>query len=70
MIPKTPSTGASDLEPAENGATLFFTAPSDLDAVSRALPAHGFTVQSAQLGYRPDAGQHRARGSRGVPESH
>ena len=45
--------GASDLEPAENGATLFLTAPSDLDAVSRALPAHGFTVQSAELGYRP-----------------
>jgi len=45
--------GASDLEPAENGATLFFTAPADLDAVSRALPAQGFTVQSAQLGYRP-----------------
>ena len=45
--------GASDLEPAENGATLFFTAPSDLDAVSRALPKHGFTVQSAQLGWRP-----------------
>ena len=33
--------------------TLFFTAPADLDAVSRALPAQGFTVQSAQLGYRP-----------------
>lgn len=45
--------GASDLEPSENGATLFLTAPSDLDAVSRALPAHGFTVQSAQLGWRP-----------------
>ena len=45
--------GASDLEPSENGATLFLTAPSDLDAVSRALPAHGFTVQSAELGYRP-----------------
>ena len=45
--------GASDLEPAENGATLFLTAASDLDAVSRALPAQGFTVQSAQLGYRP-----------------
>jgi YebC/PmpR family DNA-binding regulatory protein len=45
--------GASDLEPSENGATLFLTAPSDLDAVSRALPAQGFTVQSAQLGYRP-----------------
>ncbi len=45
--------GASDLEPGEDGATVFYTAPSDLDAVSRALPAHGFTVQSAQLGYRP-----------------
>ena len=45
--------GASDLEPAENGATLFLTAPSDLDAVSRALLKHGFIVQSAQLGYRP-----------------
>ena len=45
--------GARDLEPAENGATLFLTEPSDLDAVSRALPAYGFVVQSAQLGYRP-----------------
>ena len=45
--------GARDLEPAENGATLFLTDPSELDAVSRALPAHGFAVQSAQLGYRP-----------------
>ncbi|NPU90962.1 MAG: YebC/PmpR family DNA-binding transcriptional regulator [Gammaproteobacteria bacterium] len=45
--------GAQDLEPAENGATLFLTDPTDLDAVSRALPAQGFTVISAQLGYRP-----------------
>jgi YebC/PmpR family DNA-binding regulatory protein len=45
--------GARDLEPSENGATLFLTDPTDLDAVMRALPAHGFTVQSAQLGYRP-----------------
>ncbi|MDO8413358.1 MAG: YebC/PmpR family DNA-binding transcriptional regulator [Gallionellaceae bacterium] len=45
--------GAQDLEPAENGATLFLTDATDLDAVCRALPAHGFTVQSAQLGYRP-----------------
>ena len=45
--------GAQDLEPAENGATLFLTDPTDLDAVSRALPAQGFTVQSAHLGYRP-----------------
>lgn len=45
--------GARDLEPAPNGATLFLTDPSDLDAVVRALPTHGFVVQSAQLGYRP-----------------
>lgn len=45
--------GAQDFEPAENGATLFLTDATDLDAVCRALPAHGFTVQSAQLGYRP-----------------
>ncbi len=45
--------GARDLEPAENGTTLFLTDLSDLDAVSRALPAYGFVVQSALLGYRP-----------------
>lgn len=45
--------GAQDFEPAEEGATLFITDTTDLDAVCKALPAHGFTVQSAQLGYRP-----------------
>lgn len=45
--------GAQDFEPAEEGATLFFTDVTDLDAVCRALPEQGFTVQSAQLGYRP-----------------
>jgi len=45
--------GARDLEPAGEGAALFLTDPTDLDAVSRALPAYGFIVQSAQLGYRP-----------------
>jgi len=45
--------GACDLEPAGEGATQFLTDPTDLDAVSRALPAYGFVVQSAQLGYRP-----------------
>ena len=44
--------GAQDFEPAEEGATLFLTDPTDLDAVCRALPGYGFTVQSAQLGYR------------------
>jgi YebC/PmpR family DNA-binding regulatory protein len=45
--------GAQDFEPDENGATLFLTDSTDLDAVCRALPAYGFTVHSAQLGYRP-----------------
>lgn len=45
--------GAQDFEPTENGATLFLTDPSDLDAVCRLLPQYGYTVQSAQLGYRP-----------------
>ena len=33
--------------------TLFLTDPADLDLVSRALPAQGFTVLSAKLGYKP-----------------
>jgi YebC/PmpR family DNA-binding regulatory protein len=46
--------GAQDFEPGENGeASLFYTDPTDLDLVSRALPNHGFTVVSAKLGYKP-----------------
>lgn len=45
--------GAQDFEDAEEGNTLFITELTDLDAVSRALPEHGFTVNSAHLGYRP-----------------
>lgn len=45
--------GARDLEPGEDGATTFYTEPTDLDAVTKALPGHGFTVQSASLGYKP-----------------
>ena len=45
--------GAQDFEAADEGATLFITDAGDLDAVCKALPAQGFTVQSAQLGYRP-----------------
>ncbi len=45
--------GAQDFEPgAEEGVTLFLTDPSDLDLVSRALPAQGFTVLSAKLGFK------------------
>jgi len=46
--------GAQDFEPGhEDGTTLFLTDPTDLDLVSRALPAQGFTVLSAKLGYKP-----------------
>ena len=45
--------GAQDFEPGEeSGTTLFMTDPADLDLVSRALPAQGFTVLSAKLGYK------------------
>lgn len=46
--------GAQDFEAAgEDGVALFLTDPADLDLVSRALPAQGFTVLSAKLGYKP-----------------
>jgi YebC/PmpR family DNA-binding regulatory protein len=45
--------GAQDFEAGdEEGSTLFLTDPTDLDSVSRALPAHGFTVLSVKLGYK------------------
>lgn len=46
--------GAQDFEPAdEEAVALFITEPTDLDAVCKALPAFGFTVESAKIGYRP-----------------
>jgi YebC/PmpR family DNA-binding regulatory protein len=46
--------GAQDFEAAdEDGVSMFLTDPADLDLVSRALPAQGFSVLSAKLGYRP-----------------
>ena len=48
--------GAQDFELAAEGdestSTLFLTDPTDLDLVSRALPAHGFNVLSVKLGYK------------------
>ena len=45
--------GAQDFEPGEEeGTTMFLTDHVDLDLVSRALPAQGFTVLSAKLGYK------------------
>ena len=45
--------GAQDFEPGEDGNAVFLTDIADLDLVCRALPAQGFTVMSAKLGYRP-----------------
>lgn len=44
--------GAQDFEPGEEGSTTFITDATDLDLVCRALPAQGFTVLSAKLGYK------------------
>ena len=45
--------GAQDFEAgSEEGTTLFLTDHADLDLVSRALPAQGFIVLSAKLGYK------------------
>ena len=45
--------GAQDFEVGDEGTSVFITEPTDLDLVSRALPAHGFNVLSAKLGYKP-----------------
>lgn len=45
--------GAQDFEPGEEGNAVFLTDIADLDLVVKALPAQGFTVLSAKLGYRP-----------------
>ncbi len=46
--------GAQDFHPADDeGVVVYLTDPADLDLVSRALPAQGFNVLSAKLGYKP-----------------
>jgi YebC/PmpR family DNA-binding regulatory protein len=45
--------GAQDLEINDDGSVLFLTAPTDLDAVAKALPTWGYNVQSMKLGYQP-----------------
>lgn len=46
--------GAQDFEAGEEpGEALFITDMTDLDAVSKALPEFGYTVDSAKIGYRP-----------------
>jgi YebC/PmpR family DNA-binding regulatory protein len=43
--------GAQELEAADDGQTRFFSEPTELDSVSRALSAAGWTVHSQKLIY-------------------
>jgi YebC/PmpR family DNA-binding regulatory protein len=45
--------GAQDFEQDDDGTATFYTDPTDLDMVQKALPGQGFTVVSAKLGYKP-----------------
>lgn len=45
--------GAQDLEPGEEGQTRFFTEPTSLDAVSRALTERKWSVTSAKMIWKP-----------------
>lgn len=57
--------GAQDLEPGDEGVTHFYTSPSDLDTVRKALEAAHWKVKSAALVWRAKnpvtvAPEHRA----------
>ncbi|MFT3837538.1 MAG: YebC/PmpR family DNA-binding transcriptional regulator [Myxococcaceae bacterium] len=43
--------GADDLEPAEEGATRFFTDPADLDQVAKQLGSAGWAVEASKLAW-------------------
>jgi YebC/PmpR family DNA-binding regulatory protein len=45
--------GAQDVEAADEGAARFYTEPTDLDAVHKALAARGWHVSAANLGWKP-----------------
>ncbi len=45
--------GAQDFEPDGEGGFRFYTEPTDLDAVSKALSGVGWTVAAMRLGWRP-----------------
>lgn len=44
--------GAQDVEAGEGGVTHFYTAPTDLDSVRKALEAAGWKIESAALVWR------------------
>ena len=45
--------GAQDFEPDGEGGFRFYTEPTDLDAVSKALSGLSWTVATMRLGWRP-----------------
>lgn len=45
--------GAQDCEPDGEGGTRFYTEPTDLDSVSKALTARGWIVATIRIGWRP-----------------
>jgi transcriptional/translational regulatory protein YebC/TACO1 len=44
--------GAQDFEPDGEGGFRFYTEPGDVDAVSKALSARGWTVAAIRIGWR------------------
>jgi len=45
--------GAQEVQPGEDGDSVFLTEPADLDAVGRALSARGWTLSSQELVWVP-----------------
>lgn len=45
--------GAQDFEPDGEGGHRFYTEPTDLDTVSKALSGRGWTVAAIRLGWKP-----------------
>jgi len=45
--------GAQDFEADGEGGARFYTEPTDLDAVGKALSARGWTVATIRIGWRP-----------------
>ncbi|HWO24886.1 MAG TPA: YebC/PmpR family DNA-binding transcriptional regulator [Kofleriaceae bacterium] len=45
--------GAQDFEPDGEGGYRFYTEPTDLDAVSKALSGRGWTVATMRIGWKP-----------------
>jgi transcriptional/translational regulatory protein YebC/TACO1 len=50
--------GANEVEPLEeieegSSGGRFYTAPSDLDSVSKALKSAGWSVTKSEMGYKP-----------------